>query len=256
MFNKFRFAGGRYFEISWFGQHVGRNSIERSRNFLFREYCSRHWCRCEYKLYLTAFRVVWKVNDTCVSEAEAQKSRVGLAVVLDAAGGRFDHIGRSEWIHRHLTWSHTVNIQKWVEVFAKFWNSFSKVLLPLERTALENKDKHRRNFVSHSHSSKRRRKAWKNKNTVQVCDVTSQNWSWNRQLLPVVALCNKATPALCLAANRLTRWIVADLTVETLPPPAGGAAVLTILNVLDEYDISAENRTENVTYHRLIEVTF
>ena len=45
-----------------------------------------------------------------------------------------------------------------------------------------------------------------------------------------------------------------DLTLQTLPPPAGGAAVLTILNVMDLYGVTEGNKTDNLTYHRFIEV--
>ena len=45
-----------------------------------------------------------------------------------------------------------------------------------------------------------------------------------------------------------------DLTLQTLPPPAGGAAVLTILNVMDLYGVTKENKTHNLTYHRFVEV--
>ncbi len=48
--------------------------------------------------------------------------------------------------------------------------------------------------------------------------------------------------------------VVADFTVATVPPPAGGAAVLTILNVMDLYPLTRANETDNLTYHRLIEV--
>ena len=48
--------------------------------------------------------------------------------------------------------------------------------------------------------------------------------------------------------------IVSDLTVMTLPPPAGGATVLTVLNVLDLYGVKPANRSVNVTYHHFIEV--
>ncbi len=47
---------------------------------------------------------------------------------------------------------------------------------------------------------------------------------------------------------------ILDMTLMTLPAPAGGATVLTVLNVLDIYGIKPSSKSDNLTYHHFIEV--
>ena len=43
------------------------------------------------------------------------------------------------------------------------------------------------------------------------------------------------------------------LTLHSVPPPASGAVLAAILNILDTYDITAEVSDTGLLYHRIVE---
>ena len=44
-----------------------------------------------------------------------------------------------------------------------------------------------------------------------------------------------------------------SLTLYSVPPPASGAVLAAILNILDTYDINAETGDIGLLYHRMVE---
>ena len=44
-----------------------------------------------------------------------------------------------------------------------------------------------------------------------------------------------------------------SLTLHSVPPPASGAVLAAILNILDTYDINAEISDTGLLYHRIVE---
>ena len=44
-----------------------------------------------------------------------------------------------------------------------------------------------------------------------------------------------------------------SLTLHSVPPPASGAVLAAILNILDTYDITAEVSDTGLLYHRIVE---